>query len=218
MSGGARILLADDHAFVRELLRVQLEREPGLEVVAAAGDSDRALADARRLVPDLALLDIDMPGPPVFAAAARMRDEMPSLRIIFLSAYVSDHHVQQALDLGAVGYISKTEPLEVIVQAVRAVAAGGVFWSPEVRDRIVLDLAEPARPQPRCARLALLTPREQEVLAAVARGLAKKQVADLLSISVKTVDRHCTHVMNKLGIHDRVELARFAIREGVIEA
>lgn len=218
MRAGARILLADDHAFVRELLRVQLERQPGLEVVSACGDTDRALADTRRLGPDLALLDIDMPGPPVFAAAARMREEQPALRIIFLSAFVSDHHVQQALDLGAVGYISKTEPLDVIVEAVRAVVAGGTFWSPEVRDRIVLDVDARARPQARCARLELLTPREREVLEAVARGLAKKQVADLLAISVKTVDRHCGHVMAKLGIHDRVELARFAIREGIIEA
>jgi len=211
-----RILLADDHVFVCELLKVRLQHEEGLEVVRSVGDSDRALAETRRLKPDLAILDIDMPGPPVFGVVDTLRTELPGLRVVFLSAFVSDHHVQRALDLGAAGYLTKTEPLDTIVQALRTVAGGGVHYSPEVRERIVVDRDGLALARPVQSRIALLTPRELEVLDAVARGLAKKQIADLLSISIKTVDRHCEHLMGKLEIHDRVELARFAIREGLV--
>ncbi|HPF69922.1 MAG TPA: response regulator transcription factor [Candidatus Krumholzibacteria bacterium] len=216
MSGPVRILLADDHVFVCELLKVRLHDEPGLRVVHAAGDTDRALQAARALAPDVAVLDIDMPGPPVFGVIEKLRAERPALRVMLLSAFVSDHHVQQALDVGAAGYVVKTEPLDVIVEAVRTVAGGGVYFSPDVKERIVVERSGPVL---RCAagtRLALLTPREREVLAAIARGLAKKQVAELLSISVKTVDRHCVQLMEKLQIHDRVDLARFAIREGIV--
>jgi len=216
MNTPVRILLADDHMFVCELLKVRLQDEMGLTVVQSVGDTAQALAEIRRLQPDLAVLDIDMPGQSVFGVVAALRPELPDLRVVFLSAFVSDYYVQQALDLGAAGYISKTEPLDVIVAAVREVARGGVFYSPEVRERIVVDHDGLVIAKPVQSRLALLTPREREVLDAIARGLAKKAIADLLSISVKTVEQHCSHLMDKLEIHDRVELARYAIREGLV--
>ena len=216
MSGPVRILLADDHMFVCELLKVRLQDEMGLTVVESVGDTAQALAEIRHLQPDLAVLDIDMPGPSVFGVVATLRPELPDLRVVFLSAFVSDYYVQQALDLGAAGYISKTEPLDVIVAAVREVARGGVFYSPEVRERIVVDHDGLVIAKPVQSRLGLLTPREREVLDAIARGLAKKAIADLLSISVKTVEQHCAHLMDKLEIHDRVELTRYAIREGLV--
>jgi len=216
MSGPVRILLADDHMFVCELLRVRLQDEHELTVVGSVGDTGQAMAEIRRLQPDLAVLDIDMPGQSVFGVAAALRPELPQLRIVFLSAFVSDWYVQQALDLGAAGYICKTEPLDVIVAAVRDVARGGTFYSPEVRERIVVDHDGIVLATPVQSRLARLTPREREVLDAVARGLAKKNIADLLCISVKTVEQHCAHLMEKLEIHDRVELARYAIREGLV--
>lgn len=216
MSPRAGVLLADDHAFVRDLLSMRLAEEPELTVLVSVGDAAGALREARRRQPDLAVLDIDMPGPSVFGVVAQLSVELPSLRVLFLSAYVNDHHVQQALDLGAAGYVCKCEPLEIIVAAIRDVSRGGVVYSAQVRERIAVDGAGRAVLRPSRSRLRQLTPRELEVLAAVARGLTKKQVADLLSISHKTVDRHCGHIMGKLGIHDRVELARFAIREGIV--
>jgi DNA-binding NarL/FixJ family response regulator len=225
MSETIRVLLADDHALVRELLAVRLQAgtdgtaaPPGstVAVVASVADSDALLSEARRTRPDLAVLDIDMPGPPVFGVVARLRHELPGLRVLFLSAFVNDHHVQQALDLGAAGYVCKTDPVERIVAAVRSVARGAVAYSAAVRDRIVIEAGGRAVLKPQHSRLELLTPREMEVLAVMARGSSKKEAAAALSISHKTVDRHCVNLMEKLAIHDRVELARFAIREGVV--
>lgn len=208
-----KILLADDHAFICEMLSVQLEAA-GLEIVATAHDATEALAAARRTRPGVAVLDIDMPGLCVFDVVRQLRDEMPDLRVILLSAHVTDHFVDRALELEVSGYAQKTESLPSIVRAILLVAEGRRYFSDNVRKRIELAEGQLRVQTPR-SPIATLTPREVEILVYVARGLSKKEIADLIHRSVKTVDQHCTNLMTKLEIHDRVDLARFAIREGI---
>ena len=212
------ILIADDHALVRKTLRRTLETEPDLFVVADVATTDEAIAEARRQKPDIVLLDVDMPGVVSFDAARTIRSENPAVRVVFLSAYFQDRYIAQALAVGASGYVTKNEPPEVLIQAIRDVAAGSAYYSPEVRARIVLDASGSGLGQAVRARAGALTERELQVLRYVARGMSKREIADVLHLSERTVNCHCASLMTKLNIHDRVELARYAIREGLIEA
>lgn len=215
MGESVSVLLADDHALVRDLLACTLVKA-GMRVVASVDTADSAETCGRRERPDVAVLDIDMPGKSIFEVTRSILETSPDTRIIFLSAFVHDHYIEQALAVGASGYLTKTEPPEVVVASIRKVVGGAASFSTEVLDRLVI-CESGARLAGRHARVALLTDREREVLGYVARGLQQKQIATLTGISIKTVQHHVTHVMEKLEIHDRVELARFAIREGVIE-
>jgi DNA-binding NarL/FixJ family response regulator len=211
------VVLADDHALVRDMLSERLSRE-GMEVVALASSGDRAVELASSDPPDVVVLDIDMPGRSAFEAARQVLRVSPSTRVIFLSAFVHDRYVEQALEVGASGYLTKADPPQAIVDAIRRVNEGGTCFSPEVLDRMVIDRDGARLADGSSSRLGLLTDREREVLGYVAKGLSQRQIARLAGISVKTVQHHITSVMDKLEIHDRVELARFAIREGVVEA
>jgi DNA-binding NarL/FixJ family response regulator len=211
------VVLADDHALVREMLFERLSRE-GMEVVALASSGDRAIELASSDPPDVVVLDIDMPGRSAFEAAREVQRISPATRVIFLSAFVHDRYVEQALEVGASGYLTKADPPQAIVDAIRKVNEGGTCFSPAVLDRMVIDRDGARLADGNGSRLGLLTDREQEVLSYVAKGLSQRQIARLAGISVKTVQHHITRVMDKLEIHDRVELARFAIREGIVEA
>lgn len=218
LTGQTKVLVVDDHALVRGSLCERLDREPAIRVVGSADNADETIDKAQACDPDVVLMDIDMPGLSCFEAARQITSTQPGVHIIFLSAFFHDRYIQQALEVKARGYLTKCEPPDAVVAAIREVANGGAFFSDEVRSRIVVD-SRGARlaPQSR-SRASTLTERELEVLRYVARGLAKKQIAKLAHISVKTVDRHSSNLMTKLDIHDRVELARFAIREGLAEA
>ncbi|MCC7292178.1 MAG: response regulator transcription factor [Phycisphaerales bacterium] len=212
-----RILVVDDHALVRSMLADRLKREPGIEVTGAAGTADEAFDLVLKTSPDVVLMDIDMPGLICFDAARRMTAARPSTRILFLSAFTHDHYIEQALSVGALGYITKTEPPDVIVSAIRKVSENISYFSEAVRNRIVSDergVRLAAQPQTRASKL---TSREVEVVRYLARGLSKKEIAQVMHLSIKTVDKHTCNLMDKLDIHDRVELARFAIREGLAE-
>ncbi len=199
------------------MLYERLSRE-GMTVVGLASSGDHAIELASRTHPDVAVLDIDMPGVSAFGAARVVREVSPSTRVIFLSAFVHDSYVDEALGVEASGYLTKSQPPEAIVEAIRRVHRGGTAFSPDVLDRIVIDSDGVGLGVATRTRLDILTEREREVLSYVARGLPQKQIARLAGISLKTVQHHVTHIMDKLEIHDRVELARFAIREGVVEA
>ena len=151
-------------------------------------------------------------------AAERIKTRSEEMKIIFLSSAFHDHYIESALKIGASGYLHKGEPTETLAMAIREVAAGGSYFSDEIRDRIVekdgsYSLAEGAK-----MRSKTLTDREVEVLRYLARGLTKKEIAGLMHLSPKTIESHCARLMDKLDIHDRVELARYAIREGLTEA
>jgi len=211
------VVLADDHALVRDMLCERLSRE-GMEIVALASSGEHAVELASSDPPDILVLDIDMPGMSAFEAAREVRRVSPSTRVIFLSAFVHDSYVEQALEVGASGYLTKADPPHAIVDAIRRVNEGGTCFSPAVLDRMVIDRDGARLATGNRSRLGLLTDREREVLSYVAKGLSQREIARLAGISVKTVQHHITSVMDKLQIHDRVELARFAIREGVVEA
>jgi DNA-binding NarL/FixJ family response regulator len=212
------IVLADDHQLVRAALGTWLQTNPGFEVLGTAADGNAALELARQRHPAVAVLDIDMPGLFAFDAARRIREASPRTRILFLSGYHSDAYIERALAVGALGYVTKGDPPHVLGEAIRRVAAGEAYFAPQVQSRIVVGEAGPQLAQPGGAPTTSLTGRELEVLRLLAQGLAKKQVARALSLSVGTINNHAANLMKKLGIHDRVELTRFAIREGIVSA
>ncbi len=212
------ILIADDHDSVRELLKYRLEAQADMKVVGHVGDAETAAAQANTLKPDIVLMDIDMPGLSAFDAAERITSGCPRTRIIFFTAFVRDRFIEQALAVQAWGYVTKTETSDVVVKAIRNVASGFAYFSPAVQARLVMGPKGPRLAQENQSLASTLTDREREVLCYIARGMPKKDIADTMCVSVKTVDYHCSNLMDKLKIHDRVELARFAIREGLIDA
>jgi DNA-binding NarL/FixJ family response regulator len=215
VTGAAHVLLVDDHALLRDMLQARLRAE-GFEVLAT-GDTTEAIELALDVRPDVAVLDIDMPGRSTFEVARVLHAESPDTRVVFLSAYVRDAYIEQALAVRASGYLCKCEPLEEILAAISRATRGATCYSPEVLQRIVIDGSEARLAERPATRWSLLTDRERDVLHHVARGLSQRQVAHVLGISVKTVQHHLTSVMDKLEIHDRVALARYAIREGSVE-
>ena len=218
MKSPIRIVLVDDHALVRESLSQMLSGEPDFQIVRTANNAEDAIRAAFETKPDVLLMDIDMPGLICFDAADQILRMVDNVRIIFLSAFFHDHYIEQALRVKARGYVTKSEPPQKVIEAVRQVASGRVYFSPEVRSRIIAGDGEVKLAGSEQTRAATLSDREVEVLRYLARGLSKKEIATTMHVSVKTVEGHAQKVMDKLDIHDRVELARFAIREGLAEA
>jgi DNA-binding NarL/FixJ family response regulator len=218
MTGDIKILLVDDHALVRGALAERLQLEPRLLVVGTAETADEAIKKALERHPDIIVMDIDMPGMVCFEAARMLTKLRPETKIIFLSAFTHDHYIEQALKVRARGYLTKNEPPEKVIEAILEVASGGAYYSDEVQARIVVDSKGAGLLGGAQSRIGTLGRRELETLRYIAHGLTKKRIAEVMSISVKTVEQHTLSLMSKLAIHDRVELARFAIREGVSRA
>lgn len=210
-----KVLLADDHALVRSTLAAWLSATGDFSVVAEASDADSAISKALQTEPDIVLFDIDMPGLLCFEAARTIRSRLPGVKIVFLSAFAHDNYIQQALDVECCGYLTKGLPPSALAEALRTVADGGTAFAPEVQARMVIDSRGTRLADLPQTRVDLLTPRELEVLRYLATGMSKKEIAKTMHLSVKTVDNHSTSLMSKLDIHDRVELARYAIREGL---
>jgi DNA-binding NarL/FixJ family response regulator len=218
MSQPIRILMADDHTLFRESLGQLLAGETDLQIVRTVSNAEDAIKAAFEIKPDIVLMDIDMPGLICFDAADQIMRMVEKARIIFLSAFFHDHYIAQAIRVKARGYLTKSEPPAKVVEAIRQVAAGKVYFSPQVQARIVADDGEVRLAGEEQTRASTLSAREIEVLRYLARGMSKKEIASTMHVSVKTVEGHAQKVMDKLNIHDRVELARFAIREGLAEA
>lgn len=218
MSGPIRVVLADDHALVRSTLASWIRGTTDMVVVAEVKGAEDAVTECVRLRPDVLVLDIDMPGLSCFDAARTILSRCEGLRIVFLSAFMHDRYIEEALAVGASGFVTKGQPPQAVTEAIRAAATGGTYFSPEVQARLVVDSGGVRLAGQRQTRISTLTPRELEILRYIARGMSKKEIAETIHLSVKTVDNHSTSLMTKLDIHDRVELARFAIREGLAEA
>lgn len=218
MNRPIKLLLVDDHELMREMLARRLADESDMTVVGNVGTADEAVAETIRQKPDIILMDIDMPGRLCFDAAQAIQSQSPNTGIIFLSAFFHDRYIEQALACQAAGYVTKNEPAASVVMAIRAAATGGSYFSPQVEARIIVDADGIRLLHKKQSRAATLTPREVEVLRYVARGLSEAQIARTMYISPKTVHNHTNNVMAKLDIHKRVELSRFAIREGLAEA
>ncbi len=211
-----RILLADDHAVVRHGLRMVLEAQPDMQVVAEVGDGAQALERGLQGDVDLAVIDITMPRMTGLHAARELHRRRPKLRILMLSMHENERYLYEALKAGASGYVLKTVADRDLVEAVRAAMRGEKFLYPGARTPLIEDFLHRAR-EDLPLREDPLTPREQEVLKLVAEGYTNKQIAETLIISEKTVERHRANILDKLGMRDRVELTRYAIRHGLIE-
>lgn len=211
-----RILLADDHAVVRHGLRMLLDAQPDLEVVAEAGDGAQALEQALSADIDLAIIDISMPRMTGLQAVRELRRRRPELRILILSMHQNERYVYEALRSGASGYVLKTVVDRDLVEACRAAMRGEPFVYPGAMTPLIKDYLERAwTNQP--IREDLLTPREEEIVKLIAEGYSGREIADALVISEKTVDRHRANISSKLGLSDRVQITRYAIRRGLIE-
>ncbi|MEV5983261.1 response regulator transcription factor [Streptomyces sp. NPDC052114] len=213
---GIRILLADDHALVRRGVRLILDREPDLTVVAEAGDGAEAVALAKSERPDLAVLDIAMPRLTGLQAARELARLQPELRILILTMYDNEQFFFEALKAGACGYVLKSVADRDLVEACRAAARDEPFVYPGALKALIRDHLERVRRGDGVPERTI-TDREEEILKLVAEGNTSQQIADLLFISVKTVERHRANLLQKLGLKDRLELTRYAIRVGLIE-
>ena len=211
-----RILLADDHALVRRGVRLILDSEPDMQVVAEAGDGAEAIAKARSEDIDLAILDIAMPRLTGLQAARELSRLRPELRILILTMYDNEQYFFEALRAGAAGYVLKSVADRDLVEACRAAMRGEPFLYPGAVTALIRNYLERAR-QGGQAPEHVLTPREEEILKLVAEGHSSRAIADTLVISVKTVERHRANMLQKLGMRDRLELTRYAIRAGLIE-
>ncbi len=205
-----RLVLVDDHDLVRQAVAAQLGDQPDFEVVASLGCADGLVDSAQRARPDVAVLDVAMPGGPPFDAARALRKAAPGVAVLFLSAFPTDRHLAAAAAVGA-GFVCKDDSLDTLAEAIRAAAAGRPYYSPSVAARLPRDARSLGSTR------VPLTRREEEVLCLIARGLAKRDVSERLGISVRTVETHVRNLMAKIGVNDRVELARYAIREGYVE-
>lgn len=215
MNPPIRILCVDDHAFLAEGLRARLDAEMDMEFVGHLESADRLLETVRSLRPRIVLLDIDMPGRDPFDALLDLKRDFPETRAIMLSAHVRDRYIDLAYKAGAWGYLSKSDPPDAIVAGIREVVAGRVASSPAVQERVE---ARGATRDDVRSRLETITRRELEVLRMIARGMGRTEIAAELHRSPMTIDNHRKSIMRKLDIHDRGELIRFAIAEGLVEA
>lgn len=214
-----RVLCVDDHAFVLEGLAARLSVVPDMEFVGRLSTADDLVAEARRTRADVVLVDIEMPGTDPFDALDDLRRQVPGARALILSAYVRDHYIDAAVSSGAWGYVTKNQDPEVIIDSIRRVARGEFVFGPGILERCnvsrrssVEDDVKPA------SKLHSLTPREQQILRMIGRGMSRAEIAKAIHRSPKTVDAHRASIMQKMNMHDRVELARYAIREGLVEA
>jgi DNA-binding NarL/FixJ family response regulator len=225
VTGGepVRILIADDQALVRAGLATLLDSQPGLTVVGQAGTGEEAVHLARKVTPDVVLMDIRMPVLDGLAATRRILSRpvapgAPPIRVVVLTTYDLDEYVYEALRAGASGFLLKHAPPEELLLGVRAAADGGALLSPQVTRRLVAEFAarRPAarRPPPELDRL---TPREREVLDLVICGRSNTEIAELLVVSPSTVKTHLAHILDKLGLRDRVQAVVFGYEHGLVE-
>ena len=207
-----RVLIADDHGIVRSGLRMLLERQQDIEVVAEASDGAAARDLAIRERPDLAILDVKMPKLTGLQATREIRAQAPDVSVLILSMYDDERYLFEAMKAGASGYVLKAQADVDLLEAVRAVQRGEPFLTPEAQRALIQDVLGQG-----AGHTDELTPREQEVVKLVAEAHTNKEIAEILHLSEKTVENHRSNAMRKLGMRDRVELVRYAIRRGLIE-
>lgn len=212
-----RVLIADDHAVVRSGLRQLMGDQPDLEVVGEAGDGREALEKVKTLKPDVIVLDIAMPGVSGLEAAALIREAVPSCQIVVLTMHGKENFVRQVLSSGALAYVLKASPVEDVLAAVRAAHRGEYFLSSKIEAEVVGAYLDHRREAPAVRGYDLLSEREQQIFRLVAEGNSTNQIAEVLCVSPKTVEKHRTNIMKKLGIKDRLDVVKYAVRIGIID-
>ncbi len=212
-----RVLICDDHTILREGIRLLLDSQPDMEVVAEAVDGRDAVEKAAACKPDVILMDIAMPLLNGLEATKQIRRMKPDARVLVLTMYESDEYVAQMLEAGAAGYVLKKVAGSELVYAIRAISQGEAFLYPSITKRLVEDYLRRVESGQERDTFDGLTDREREVLQLIAEGHTNKEIATLLNLSVRTVQNHRAHIMEKLGMHDRGELIKYAIQKGIIE-
>ncbi len=214
-----KTLLADDHTIVREGLRALLIADPGIEVVGEATNGREAVELSLSLRPEVVVMDIAMPQLNGLEATSKIRAILPDTKVIILSAHSDDAYIDRVIAIGASGFLVKQTSAQILAKAIHEVVAGNTFYSPLVSKRMRDHYQKPDKTGGLMIRRATgLTTRELEVIQLVAEGRANKQVAADLKISIKTVEKHRQHLMDKLNIHDTAGLTRYAIAQGIIES
>jgi two-component system response regulator NreC len=210
-----RILIADDHGVMRAGLQALLEDEADIEVVGQAGSGEETLHLAGKLVPDIVLLDIGLPGIDGIETTRRIRSTFPKIQVLILTVYEEESLLREAIKAGAAGYIIKRAVQEELITAIQAVSRGDMYIHPSVTRLLLKDLSPPVKA--RTGAIQLLTPRERELIGYIVRGFTNREIAGALFISVRTVEGHRASLMNKLGLKNRVELIEFAEKNGLID-
>jgi len=211
------VFISDDHTIFREGLRVLLEASEDINVVGEAENGHRAVGETKRLQPDVVVMDFDMPLLNGVEATRRIAKEVPAAKVLMLSCYSDDHHVQQAVEAGVAGYLTKASAANDLLEAIREAFKGNSFFSPLIARRLANQWRN-HNLQSRSKAAPALTSRQTEVLQFIAGGCSNKQMARALLLSIKTVEKHRQLLMDKLDIHEIAGLTRYAIAEGIIES
>ncbi|MGG1313811.1 response regulator transcription factor [Cohnella laeviribosi] len=212
-----RIMLVDDHAVVRSGLRMLLESKPGIEVVGDAADGDEAIRMALQIKPDLVLMDLSMPhGKDGLTATAELKKLLPDTAVLILTMHDDEEYLFRSIQAGASGYILKSAPHEELLAAIRSVSQGDAYLYPTATKRLMNEYMERVRNGDGADSYEQLSEREKEVLGWIAKGYSNKEIADRLVISVKTVETHKAHIMEKLGLKTRPDLVKYALKKGLL--
>ncbi|MBM4416822.1 MAG: response regulator transcription factor [Chloroflexi bacterium] len=211
-----RVFLCDDHVLLRAGLRALLASEPGLEIVGEAGDGESALEQIAVLRPDVALIDITMPGIDGLETTRRLSARAPDVRTLILTMHDDPEYLYQALDAGAAGYVMKKAAERDLIEAIHRVQTDGTFLAPAVHRKLAADYIARRDRGELVGPVEHLTPREEEVLRLLAQGYTNMEIGETLVISVKTVETHRAHILDKLGLRKRAELVRYARTHGLL--
>jgi two-component system response regulator NreC len=216
-SGKIRVLLADDHTILRAGVRMMLNAQPDIEVVGEASDGRQAITEAQRLLPDVILMDITMPDLNGIEATRQVKRLLPEIKVLVLTMHENEEYLFQVLRAGASGYMLKEAADTELISAIRIITNGSFYLSSSAQSMMVGDYLQRVRSGEERDSYSELTEREREILKHVAEGYTNNQIAERLFISPKTVDTHRTHIMDKLNLHSRAELVKYAMRRGLLE-
>lgn len=208
------VLLAEDHIIVRQGLRSLLDNEPEIEVVGEAGDGQEAIQKTEQLRPAVVVMDITMPILNGLEATRQIKKLFPAVKVVVLTVHSTEEHIFQILRAGASGYVVKQGAVPELIQAIRAAAQGETFLSPTISRQAIAEYGR--RAEAMVDRYDRLTDREREVLQLIAEGRTSREMASRLHVTVKTVEAHRAHLMDKLGLHTIADLTRYALRKGMI--
>ncbi len=212
-----KVFLADDHLILREGIRSLLGKVSDIDVVGEAGEGGETVVKVEQLVPDVVLMDITMPGMSGLEATKQIKQKYPQVKVLILTIHETNQYLSQMLQAGASGYVVKTTAASELISAIRAVHQGDVYLYPSITRMLVEDYLQRVEGGEEKISYEGLTSREREILMYIAEDKKNKEIADLLFISVRTVQAHRTNLMDKLGAHDRTELVKYAISKGIID-